>query len=89
MAKRISTPPEEAVEALRTVKAELSERKQSSADLAKHLGITRQAVSGWRAIPAEWVKRIAELTGIPPHRLRPDLYDEPPPPKERRPAAVG
>jgi Putative antitoxin of bacterial toxin-antitoxin system, YdaS/YdaT len=88
MSRRISTPPEEAVEALRAVKAELSERKHSTAELAKQLGITRQAVYGWHAIPAEWVKRIAELTGIPPYRLRPDLYDEPPPPRRRR-VAVG
>ena len=87
MAKRVSTPPEEAIEALRAVKAVLSEKKLSFSDVAKGLGITRQAVSGWHAIPAEWVKKISDLTGIPPHELRPDLYDAPPPPRKRRVAA--
>lgn len=88
MAKRVSTPPEEAVEALRLVKVSLAKKKLSFADVAKSLGITRQAVSGWHAIPAEWVKKISELTDIPPHELRPDLYDAPPPPRKRR-VAVG
>jgi Bacterial toxin YdaS len=88
MAKRVSTPPAEAELALLRVKEELLEKKVFLADVAKGLGITRQAVSGWHAIPAEWVKKISELTGIPPHRLRPDLYDEPRSPK-RRSATVG
>jgi transcriptional regulator with XRE-family HTH domain len=87
MAKRVSTPPEEAVEALIAVKATLSAKKLSFADVAKGLGITRQAVSGWHAVPAEWVKKISDLTGIPPHELRPDLYDATPP--KRRRVATG
>lgn len=87
MAKRVSTPPEEAVEALRAVKAALPAKGITFADVAFHLGITRQAVSGWHAIPAEWVKKISDLTGIPPHELRPDLYDASPPPGRRRVAA--
>jgi hypothetical protein len=103
MAKRISTPPKAAELALAALKGKLlsgdivfmdPERlgdgpmRLSLAEIAKELGITRQAVSGWHAIPAEWVKKIAELTGIPPHQLRPDLYDAPPPSRSRR-AAVG
>lgn len=83
MARRVSTPPEEAVEALRAMKPVLSEKGLTFADIAFHLGITRQAVSGWHAIPAEWVKKISDLTGIPPHDLRPDLYDAPPARKRR------
>lgn len=87
MAKRVSTPPEEAVEALRVLKAGLWVRGLTMSDVAKGLGITRQAVSGWHAIPAEWVKKIADLTGVPPHQLRPDLYDAPSSPRRRRVAA--
>lgn len=89
MAKRVSTPPAEARKALQRMKMELAARAANDepmflADIAKALGITRQAISGWNAIPAEWVRQISEITGIPPWRLRPDLYDAPAPAPRRR-----
>jgi DNA-binding transcriptional regulator YdaS (Cro superfamily) len=55
--------------------------------LAAHLGITASAVSRWGMIPAERVGAVADYTGWPKHRLRPDLW--PPrgrPPKVKRKA---
>jgi len=75
MAKRVGTPPDSAREA---VLRELHSGRVNLAEIAGELGLTRQAVSGWRAVPAEWVRKISEYTGIPPWRLRPDLYDAPP-----------
>lgn len=74
MAKRVGTPPDSAREAARR---ELHNGKVNLAAIAEELGLTRQAVSGWRAVPAEWVRKISEYTGIPPWRLRPDLYAPP------------
>lgn len=44
------------------------------AALAVRLGLTRQAVWKWKAIPLKYVPLIAEDTGIPREKLRPDIY---------------
>jgi DNA-binding transcriptional regulator YdaS (Cro superfamily) len=40
-------------------------------------GITRQAVSQWRRVPAERVLDVERASGVPRHELRPDLYPAP------------
>jgi DNA-binding transcriptional regulator YdaS (Cro superfamily) len=42
--------------------------------LAVKLGISKQAVSMWKKIPAERVISIEAATGISREELRPDLY---------------
>jgi DNA-binding transcriptional regulator YdaS (Cro superfamily) len=42
--------------------------------LAEELGVTRQAVEGWRRVPVGHVLRIEALTGISRQDLRPDVY---------------
>lgn len=49
----------------------------SLAKLADDLGITRGAVVKWHQIPASRVIKVAALTGLSRHDLRPDLYPEP------------
>ena len=44
--------------------------------IAKELGITHGAVYQWRRVPAERVLKVAEITGIPKEKLRPDLYPQ-------------
>jgi len=83
MAKRVGTPPDSAREAVRR---ELHSGTVNLAEIAEELGLSRQAVSGWRAVPAEWVRKISDFTGIPPWRLRPDLYDAP---RAKRTTAAG
>ncbi|MBP4001527.1 transcriptional regulator [Pseudomonas koreensis] len=49
----------------------------SQSALARVLGCTPQNVQKWCAsgrIPAERVLRIEQVTGVPRHELRPDLY---------------
>jgi hypothetical protein len=48
--------------------------------IAEALGITRGAVSKWNRVPAERVLVVEDVTGIPRHELRPDIY----PPRGRR-----
>lgn len=47
------------------------------AALAKALGgITSQAVSQWRKIPADRTLEVERLTGISRYELRPDIFGE-------------
>ena len=45
-------------------------------ELARRLGISQPSVSSWNRVPAERVVAVEAATGIPRHRLRPDLYGE-------------
>lgn len=38
--------------------------------------LTPQAISQWRRVPAERVLAVSEVTGIPLHVIRPDLYPD-------------
>lgn len=42
--------------------------------LASRLGISREAVSQWRRVPAERVIAVETATGVPRRDLRPDIY---------------
>ncbi|MDZ7711734.1 MAG: Cro/CI family transcriptional regulator [Rhodovibrio sp.] len=42
--------------------------------LARQLGITRQAIYAWSRIPVEHVFTIEQMSGVPRHTLRPDVY---------------
>ena len=44
------------------------------AELARRLGITRQAVDQWRKVPATRAVEVERETGIPRHELRPDVF---------------
>lgn len=39
--------------------------------------ITPQAISQWKQVPHERVLDVERATGVPRHRLRPDLYPDP------------
>lgn len=51
-----------------------AERVGGAAELARALGITRQALYQWDKVPADRVLDIERLTGVARHALRPDLY---------------
>ena len=42
--------------------------------LADLLGVRHQTFYSWRRVPAERVREIERITGIPAHELRPDLF---------------
>lgn len=45
--------------------------------IAQRCGISTAAVSRWRRVPKRRVDAVAEVTGIRPEKLRPDLYEKP------------
>jgi len=45
--------------------------------LAPRIGLSQSAVAMWTRIPAERARDIEEVTGIPRHLLRPDLWTPP------------
>lgn len=49
------------------------------AALARLAGVTKQAVSGWRRIPADRVLAVSRATKwqVTPHAMRPDIYPNP------------
>jgi len=42
--------------------------------LARKLGVSRQAIYQWTAVPVERAAELERVTGIPRRRLRPDLF---------------
>lgn len=46
------------------------------ASLASKIGVSSQAVSQWKRIPAERVIEVERATGVRRERLRPDLYPQ-------------
>lgn len=51
-----------------------NEKRGLRIKVARALGITHGAVSQWKRVPAERVIAVSDLTGVPRHELRPDLY---------------
>ena len=56
---------------------ELLMRRGRVNEIARAAGVSKQAVSQWRWVPAEKVQQIAEALGLTPHDLRPDLWPLP------------
>lgn len=60
----------------------LEEAKQAvggASGLARALTdeISPQAISQWKRVPAERVAGVERATGVPRHRLRPDIFEPP------------
>lgn len=54
---------------VRVFKAAGNARKLSIA-----LGLTRQALSRWKRVPAVHVVAVAQISGIEPKEIRPDVF---------------
>lgn len=48
----------------------------SISELARRIGLSRQAVSNWEKIPAEMVPKVEKAIGVDRAELRPDLWGE-------------
>jgi len=45
-------------------------------EIISRLGIKRQAIDSWRVVPADRVVIIAEISGLDPHVIRPDIFPD-------------
>lgn len=45
--------------------------------VAKLVGRHHATVLRWRQVPAEHVRAVAKASGIPPHEIRPNVFDPP------------
>lgn len=59
----------------------LAQPKVTAVGIAAKLGVSHSTVIRWaaRRVPAERVRSVSEVTGIPPHELRPDVFPAPSP----------
>jgi len=48
--------------------------KSGNVGIGRGLGISSQAVSQWKRVPAERVLDVERITGVSRHELRPDIY---------------
>jgi DNA-binding transcriptional regulator YdaS (Cro superfamily) len=46
----------------------------SATNLAEAIGIAPQAIAQWKIVPVGRLEDVEGATGVPRHRLRPDLY---------------
>lgn len=51
--------------------------KITAAALAREIGCTPEAVYQWERVPPRRVPAVARASGVPPHVIRPDLYEAP------------
>lgn len=42
--------------------------------LARKIGVTYQSIQKWDEVPVRWLFAVERATGIPAHKLRPELY---------------
>lgn len=49
-------------------------KKYAKALIAEMCGISRQSLTKWHTVPAARVGKLAEATGLPPEKIRPEPY---------------
>jgi hypothetical protein len=62
---------------MREAKDEAITKAGGPGEVAKLFEISTQAIGQWDLVPAERVVPLSTASGVPPHRLRSDLYPEP------------
>ena len=43
-------------------------------EIARHCGISAQAVHKWKQVPPNRVRTVAVITGLTPEQIRPDVF---------------
>jgi len=50
------------------------EKAGGASELARKLGVSRQAVAQWQAVPPRQARKVSELTGVPLADICPEFY---------------
>ena len=45
--------------------------------ISPEIGTSPQNISMWKRIPTKWCDKISQMSGIPMHELRPDVFTNP------------
>ena len=59
---------------------DIIKRAGGASKIAKAIGRHHSSVLGWNKVPAQHVRAVSVLSGIPPAQIRPDVFGEIPPP---------
>jgi DNA-binding transcriptional regulator YdaS (Cro superfamily) len=59
------------------VVARVVEKAGGPTALARALGIKSPSIHSWSQVPANRVTEVSDITGIPPHEIRPDVFRAP------------
>ena len=57
----------------RTIRSIRKTRGQA-VEIADACGITKAAVYQWKQVPPHWVTTVSKITGVPPEKIRPDIF---------------
>jgi pyruvate kinase len=42
--------------------------------IAEACGINKSAIYQWKRVPPHWVNKVSKIIGIPPEKIRPDVF---------------
>lgn len=59
---------------MKNLKTWFDKERGNKKKLSLHLGISSQALTKWKRVPAERVLDVEAFTGVSRHDLRPDVY---------------
>lgn len=48
--------------------------KATKAQIAQHLGIKKQNLTRWKAVPPKYVGQLSEMTGLPREYILPSVF---------------
>ncbi len=74
--------PDPAVDPLSTPETAMREalrRAGGIPEVARRMGVRRQAIYQWPRVPADRAAALSEMSGVPAWRLRPDIFPAPAP----------
>lgn len=57
--------------------SDIIKRAGGPSAVARAVQRDHSTVVGWRRVPAEHARKVAELARLHPHEVRPDIYDPP------------
>jgi len=52
----------------------IKDTRGMAVEIGRACGITKSAVYQWKKVPPHWVNAVAKITGLPPERIRPDIF---------------
>lgn len=77
LSKRMSTETDTPLSRAKAIAGGAAGLAEKLSKLAPERGLTPQAITQWKKVPATRVADVSGITGIPAHELRPDVFPAP------------